>query len=338
MNRIKHWLRTPFTVRIWRMAKKSFGFISLLSSSLYDAKRFHMWSHGSGLEKDQARREKALLKAYHGFEKGLSLAEPRPGFGVPSSRVLMRQIDALAKQFEITDTVRAAIASLQNYHGFNTSHGIQDQELENWLKKYAQDIKIGAGLGGVEMATRDEIQAGAAQSGPAFFQTRHSIRHFGPDAVPLDAIREAAEMARKTPSVCNRQGSRIYCFENPMMALQWQKGNAGFGDRASRALVITSDLRAFASVGERYQCWIDGGMYAMSVIYALHSKGYGTCPLAWSAEANKDKEARAALGIPDNEVIIMMIAVGTLPDELAVARAFRIPLEESLVFIEPSIS
>jgi len=75
----------------------------------------------------------------------------------------------------------------------------------------------------------------------------------------------------------------------------------------------------------------------MSVIYALHSQGYGSCPLAWTAVAGQDKKARAALGIPDNEVIIMMIAVGTLPDELTVARAFRLPQEESLVFVDPPV-
>nr|WP_282569321.1 nitroreductase family protein [Aliiroseovarius sp. S1339] len=186
-------------------------------------------------------------------------------------------------------------------------------------------------LGGTIQKTRAEIQEAVAKGGEDFYFSRHSIRNFSGDDVPMEDMRKAIRMARKTPSVCNRQGPRVYCFQNAIDALQWQPGNKGFGHLASRGLVVTSDLRAFTGTGERNQCWVDGGMFAMSILYALHSLGYGACPLAWAPEAAVDKKMRRALDIPDHQGVIMMIAVGVLPEKLNVAVADRYDLEDVLI-------
>ena len=47
-------------------------------------------------------------------------------------------------------------------------------------------------------------------------------------------------------------------------------------------LIIAMDLKAFVPAHERYQHWIDGGMFSMSIIYALHSLGLSSCCLNWS--------------------------------------------------------
>ena len=144
-------------------------------------------------------------------------------------------------------------------------------------------------------------------------------------------ITEAVEMARKTPSVCNRQGQRVHVFEDGPGALRWQPGNKGFGHLASRALVVTADLQAFSGPGERNQPFVDGGMFAMSLLYALHAKGLGACPLAWSMRPREDRAMRRALGIPDEEAVIMFISVGHLPETLAVAQSHRMPIEHFMV-------
>jgi nitroreductase len=111
-------------------------------------------------------------------------------------------------------------------------------------------------------------------------------------------------------------------------ALSHQNGNRGFGYRAQGVLVITSDLRAFVNAGERNQCWVDGGLFAMSVVYALHSLGLGCCMLNWSMEAAADRAMRKEMGIPDSEAVITMTAVGHLKERFKVARSHRRPLHE----------
>ena len=79
-------------------------------------------------------------------------------------------------------------------------------------------------------------------------------------------------------------------------------------------------------MGERNQCWIDGGMFAMSLVLGLHAQGLGTCFLNWSKSAPEDKAMRALLQLPPQEAIITLIAVGNLPRSLSVAKSVRPPL------------
>jgi hypothetical protein len=143
----------------------------------------------------------------------------------------------------------------------------------------------------------------------------------------------------RTPSVCNRQAWRVYVFtddEDKRRVLQHQNGNRGFGDRISQLLVVTCDLSAFVTIGERAQAWVDGGMFSMSLVYALHFAGLGTCCLKAPNEIREDRALRRVCGIPDCEVVIMMIAVGHLIEEFAVAQSARRALEEVVQFREDS--
>ena len=96
-------------------------------------------------------------------------------------------------------------------------------------------------------------------------------------------------------------------------------------------LLVTTDLTQFVTVGERNQCWIDGGMFAASLVYALHSLGLGTCCLNCSNDMAADRSLRIAAGIPDSEAVITMIGVGHLPDRLAVAQSPRRQVQDVLV-------
>lgn len=302
-----------------------------------DLTRFLRWSHRGRQDRQTLQTEYAILKQYHGIEKGLSLKEPRPGFGQSKIKDLLFRIDTYERDPAHNPAViKAAIGSLLDYRAFSTAHDVALPWLDRWLDaKTWQQIEHAERDGGVEDVTRAEIHSKVAGVGEDFFLSRHSIRHFSGADVPLEDIERAANMARKTPSVCNRQGPRAHCFMDAAAALKFQSGNTGFGHLASRALVITSDIQAYSSVGERHQAYVDGGLYAMSIVYALHALGYGSCMLAWDQTLPKNAAARKALGIPDNEVIIMMVAVGALPDKLVVANAFRRPLSSSL-FIHPA--
>lgn len=66
----------------------------------------------------------------------------------------------------------------------------------------------------------------------------------------------------------------------------------------------------------------------MSLLYAIHSLQMGACALNWSATYERDIAMRRAVGIPDNEIVIMMIALGHLPDDLKVAQSTRKNLDE----------
>jgi nitroreductase len=69
----------------------------------------------------------------------------------------------------------------------------------------------------------------------------------------------------------------------------------------------------------------------MSLVYALHSLGVGTCCLNFCVEKETDAALRACAGIPDSQAVIMMIAVGPLPERFAVAQSPRKRIDEVIV-------
>lgn len=188
-------------------------------------------------------------------------------------------------------------------------------------------------LGGVMQVTREAVLAASALPFGDFVRHRHSVRQFAPVPVAPALIEDAVRQARYSPSVCNREATRVYVVQGSDRArqlLSFQNGNRGFGDTAGALLVVTSRQAAFHTVGERYQGWIDGGMFAMSLVYALHAQGLGSCCLNWSVEPAVDLAFKHAAGLPADDLVIMMLAVGHLLDHFVVARSFRRPLEEVL--------
>jgi nitroreductase len=96
---------------------------------------------------------------------------------------------------------------------------------------------------------------------------------------------------------------------------------------------VTSDLKCFTGVTERNEAYVDGGMFAMSLLYALHHQGVGACPLNWMVPSSVDAKLRRVLPIPQNEKVIMVISVGHMPDKLRVAKSVRRPTEHFVKFI-----
>ena len=161
------------------------------------------------------------------------------------------------------------------------------------------------------------------------------MRHFTGGIVTDAEIKAVISIALKTPSVCNRQSWKVHAYSNKahmQQLLNIQSGSRGFGEQASSVLVITSDLSSFVDVSERYQAWIDGGMFSMSVCLSLHAQGLGTCCLNWSKLPADDFAMRKVANIELQEQIIMLIAVGTLPEQFNVAYSARKPIDQALQF------
>lgn len=323
-----------------RLAAAARGFRAvrqLFANLLYDAGRYRRWSSLGKAELSREQLSALVTLNYHRIEKGLALPAPRPGFGADAVRTLITLLDQQFRRFGPDEAARSGIATLAEYRAFNRAHGIAHSEVDAALARYAT---LGAApaadepCGGTRLVERDAVHATLPADPEAFFASRHSVRHFSGEPVGLDLIERAVRMAQRTPSVCNRQPWKAYAFTDPEQRrriLSFQNGNRGFGDGAAQLLVVTADLQHFTSAGERYQGWIDGGLFAMSLVHALHALGLGACMLNWSVTRETDTAMRAAVGIPDSELVIMMVAVGRLPERLRVAFSARKPLSDVLV-------
>jgi nitroreductase len=126
---------------------------------------------------------------------------------------------------------------------------------------------------------------------------------------------------------------RVYAAFEPKIRehlLSFHNGNKGFGHKLGAVLIVTADLRALYEIGERNQAWIDGGLFAMSLVYALHAARLGTCMLNWSVDCEHDQVFRKEFDVPDHEVIITFIGVGCVPHIFEVAASPAPPVDDIL--------
>jgi nitroreductase len=314
--------------------------LRLLPNAMYDFRRFLLYS---GLNKSRGlpgEHAAQVVLAYHQIEKGLSLAEPRPGFGKDVVERLLRAMTRFVALHGWVAPATVALQVLREYMAFNETAGVDMTALRARLAQLAgsdtalHDLVADA-VGGSLPVTRAELEEQRSAGFAGFFSARHSIRQFAGGEVSRACIEQAVTIAQKTPSVCNRQAWRVHAFDNAddmqnVMAIQG--GSRGFGDKAGVVLLVTCDLAYFVDVGERYQAWIDGGMFAMSLCLAFHSMGLGTCCLAWSKERKTDLTLRSTVKLPVGEQVIMLMAVGTLPDTFRVAVSARRDLRDVLSF------
>lgn len=310
----------------------------VLNREIYlDGKRF-MAAVPSGGPADPHRRshlESDIVRRYHVLEKGLSMPEFRPGFGIPMVRDLMNNLaEWESSGFPIHGQIESAKAVLRSYR---ERHELLKFDLEGLFDGVDLGGPSQDGSGGVRIYRPVTPELGDAFQEVVF--SRASVRTFDMERVPdQKLLLEAVKMATRSPSVCNRQTGRIHCYtgdEVPRL-LEFQNGNRGFGHRVPVLFAITSDLRFFTGVDERNQGWIDGGMFAMLFLLALHSKGLGAVSLNWSVRNARDEQLRKAGKIPDHERIIMLIGCGFPEEDAEVPCSQRRPPDEIISFHEPS--
>ena len=209
-------------------------------------------------------------------------------------------------------------------------------EVSDELRAFVADMEGNALPGGAVALTRDQIGEATSFDYDRFIQTRCSLRHYTGEPVSPNLMRNAVRQAIKSPRSCNREMRRIHVAYEPELRdhlLSYHSGNRGFGHKLGAVLVITVDLRELDMIGERNQGWVDGGIFAMSLIHALHANRLGTCMLNWSQDCEQDKRLRMAFNIPDHEIVITFIGVGQIPDTFEVAASPPPSVDEVLSVI-----
>ena len=291
---------------------------------VYDALRFrrHAWLQRV---RSDASREARMLADAHFLEYGMALREARPGFGLARAARLAGDL--------LDGGVQGAaggigLATLRAWAAFNAATGMPA------VVERALALAVPACDGaGTETVTAGEIRRVAPADFLAFARSRHSLRQFARGPVPEAAIRRAVAAAQEAPSSCNRQTCTAHVWTDPALidrVRRLQAGNRTFGHELGGIAAITSDLRHWEHAGERYQPWVDGGLFAMTLCYALHAEGLGTCFLNWSVTPEVDRALRAEIGLDDGQLVIVLLGFGLMPDRATVCASPRLPAETAL--------
>jgi nitroreductase len=281
-----------------------------------------------------------IVLDYHRLEKGLSLSRPRTGFGTTAATDLQRNLFLYIQHHEFGEVCSDALKVLREYYAFNHAFCDDGNPLYCGYQKLialsqAVSRTCPESSGGTEEESRKNILAAVNIDYARFFQARHSIRAFSGESVERSLIEKAGQIAQNAPSVCNRQPWKLYCVEQREMIEQllvMHGGARGFEGETDKLLVVSVDMRAFHYSGERNECWIDGGIYTMSLLNALHSVGLGACCLNWCVERGRDRRLRDLLEISPSEVIIVVVAVGNLCEKFKVPVSPRKTMEQVIVY------
>lgn len=328
--RIKAMLPVERRVAIRRMLAR----VKVLSSYGYDARRF-LGASSAGRATDDAERLAAHISMdYHRLEKGMALPSPRYGFGRDVVVRLMRSITRYESEYGCADVTAFARGALAEYRRFNSAK--ITPELEATIDRFLSSDVEAVRCGGVAALTAETLFPFDSEIAQRFMRSRHSVRQFDGQPLSHDVLQDAVRIAQQAPSVCNRQSARVFASTGRSKMdemLRLQNGNRGFGDRLGAVIVVASDMRAFTSMGERNQCWVDGGIFAMSLALALHSLHIGACMLNWSVEPGRDRALRRLLELDDNYAIITMMGAGYPPDSLVVAASPRRRTESIVRFV-----
>ncbi|TMP78769.1 nitroreductase [Pseudoalteromonas phenolica] len=299
---------------------------------------FRVLNHGGWRKKHKNSDERVyiLAKSYHSLEKSLSFKDNDPERGWANAHYVAKILTELWQSESSLNTAHelAAINAVQEFYKKNSTakQSALFRIKYEWILNYKSQVNAG-----VKVLKKSDVDLGILKNPADFFLTRYSLRDFSSEVVPRALIEEATKYAMKSPSACNRQSWRVDVVQSKEkidQLLSVQNGNQGFTHNIHTLAIISADLKAFISGNERYQHWIDGGLFSMSFIYSLHSLGVGSCCLNWSQMIKPDLALRGMYNLPDSNSVIMMLAIGYPKEENIVCVSPRRDIEEVLHFIE----
>ena len=167
-------------------------------------------------------------------------------------------------------------------------------------------------------------------------QNRSSVREFSGDKIDLEKVLKAIKNATKTPSVCNRQGWRVYLTESKETIeklLFLQKGFKGYPRLLEVVLAITVSNNTFLSPVERNEAFIDGGLFSMSIIYGLEYEGLAAVALNAMMNSKDEREIRKLISADEADQLIMFVAIGDFKKETIVPVSDRRNINDFLKMV-----
>jgi nitroreductase len=287
------------------------------------------------------QRENRLLsnitREYHRLEKGLSHKYFRIGFG---ERALNELVLNLNKYFisgfnKEHSRVKTALSVLNQYILRHKKSTIDLASIKDTLKKYSfYDNSIAndlCELGGVNSYSKKHILKMSNSNFTNLSKSRHSVRFFDSSEVLLEEVLDAISIAQKAPSVCNRQGWFVRVIKSESIINTFRKVHNGFSSESQNlnCLILVSFRKDYFSYPlERNQGYTDSGLFSMSLLFALTSKGLATCPLNANLTRNNEKKIRSVLEINKDEGLVMFIAVGHYEDTFYSPKSHRDDIDD----------
>ena len=252
----------------------------------------------------------------HTIEKGLSLPAVKKGFGKGKVKAILHYLDLYLKIGYFSydhGAFEYALMTLEEYINKADQYDLDISFID--LSKYKKylDGDVNRKYGVVEFSNSTNA---ASLDFAEFTHTRHSIRKFSETAIPEELMRKVIDLANSAPSACNRQSVRIFHIANRAVSRQILDIQGGArGHSQSELLLLASDLSLYRYLSELELPYLDGGIYLMNLLYALHYYQLASCPLVWDDYGENGKKLRDIIEIPQGYHVIAVVQCGFYPED-----------------------
>lgn len=275
---------------------------------------------------DKIKMHTDLAIRTHAIEKGMSIGKVRIGFGQPKAISLIHDLQQYLCIGGDKAFVTESCSIINKYIIFNEQLGTDMNVVKSELIKFCTVNHIcPIDFGGINVLNKTETERKSRGTFEVFSQSRFSVRDFGTEKIALNQIEKALKMAEKTPSACNRQSWKIYIYSDETLRnkiFSLQGGCKGFSQDMQYAILICGDIRGY-NINELFQVYVDGGIYAMNLLYALHFENIAAIPLSMAQKQSQTRLLKKEMRIPENEAPVLLIGVGAYKDTYKVAVSER---------------
>jgi hypothetical protein len=176
-------------------------------------------SNNMGSKDDLNRIAYKIVLHTHTLEKGLEHFELRP-FGKKKIEIIINLLKAELKyeNHEKDFSFINGINSLREYKKAYEQHKWTNEKeykiVSEFLEKYK---KIGKQRTGAYILTKEELRKDYSIDYKKFIKSRHSTRNYKNEVLKPEDIKEAIEMAKYSPSACNRQYIKVHYYPKGKM-------------------------------------------------------------------------------------------------------------------------
>ena len=308
-------------------------------SSIRDVLFFRKICSDERFEKQRLLSE--IIRTTHSIEKGLSIDNPRKGFGYEKITSLFNKIDYLFKLQPACDCAELQMAkdALFEYCEHHKQIQYNDAaitEIAEKTQKLADRLNNSQEkIGGTQTYCVQANQIEVEEVKKLFF-TRHSIRDFSEKDISWDQIEQAVTLAQSSPSACNRQSTRVYVAhgKSDKIVRQWISGVGGFGEEANKILLITGKLSAYR-FNEKMQYAVSASIFAGYLAMAFHAAGIEGCLVQRPLTYNKQTRAISKeIGISEDERIVLAMCIGYPKEKVKVPVSHRFSADQIVQRLE----
>ncbi|MBE5918591.1 MAG: hypothetical protein E7272_01995 [Pseudobutyrivibrio ruminis] len=285
--------------------------------------------------KSRYKIERDIIILGHTLEKGLSHKSIKPKFGLDVAYRLRESLLLYMDKKPNLEILGNGVSILNQYIDVNLSLKVDKKEIPSKIEFNGDNND-----GGAYETNSYELFSNSKKSFDEFAITRRSVRLFDQKSKKIDRkiVEKVVEVAKYSPSACNRQATRLFYTDNTDIireVCKIQGGARGFGENAGAIIIVCADLRYY-TVHERRLPMLDCGLFTMTLVYSLFANRIGSCILNGSFSKKQENLLKDIINIDDCYMVGCILVLNSIDDYdvIKIAKSERRPVKDFISWID----